>query len=56
MNGYTEDHLIEQPAIQLMEHELGWDSVNDGWMSPLAKEFTLSLLIESLGQLKVLTK
>jgi type I restriction enzyme R subunit len=29
----TEDHLIEQPAIQLMEHELGWDSVNayDEW-------------------------
>ena len=25
---YTEDHLIEQPAILLMEHELGWDSVN----------------------------
>ena len=24
----------------------------EGWMSPLAKEFTLSLLIESLGQLK----
>jgi len=32
---YTEDHLIEQPAIQLMEHELGWDSVNayDEWTS-----------------------
>ncbi|BCX49780.1 hypothetical protein HAHE_36880 [Haloferula helveola] len=28
MISYTEDHLIEQPAIQLMEHELGWDSVN----------------------------
>ena len=28
MTAYTEDHLIEQPAIQLMEHELGWDSVN----------------------------
>ena len=28
MSGYPEDHLIEQPAIQLMEHELGWDSVN----------------------------
>ena len=25
MSPYTEDHLIEQPAIQLMEHELGWD-------------------------------
>jgi type I restriction enzyme R subunit len=32
---YTEDHLVEQPAIQLMEHELGWDSVNayDEWAS-----------------------
>tara|TARA_R100000027_G_scaffold67679_2_gene67693 strand:+ start:4432 stop:4794 length:363 start_codon:yes stop_codon:yes gene_type:complete len=32
---YTEDHLIEQPAIQLMEHELGWNSVNayDEWSS-----------------------
>jgi hypothetical protein len=25
MQGYTEDHLIEQPAIQLMQQELGWD-------------------------------
>lgn len=35
MSGYTEDHLTEQPAIQLMEHELGWDSVNayDEWCS-----------------------
>ena len=35
MSDYTEDHLIEQPAIQLMEHELGWDSVNayDEWAS-----------------------
>ena len=28
MSGYTDDHLIKQPATQLMEHELGWDSVN----------------------------
>ena len=21
----TEDHLVEQPAIQLMQHEMGWD-------------------------------
>ena len=27
-NFYTEDHLVEQPAIQLMQHELGWDVVN----------------------------
>jgi type I restriction enzyme R subunit len=35
MSSYTEDHLIEQPAIQLLEHELGWDSVNayDEWTS-----------------------
>ena len=26
--GYTEDHLVEQPAIQLMQHELGWDVMN----------------------------
>jgi type I restriction enzyme, R subunit len=25
---YTEDHLVEQPAMQLMQHELGWDVVN----------------------------
>ncbi len=25
---YTEDHLVEQPAIQFMQHELGWDVVN----------------------------
>mgnify|MGYP002655175659 CR=1 FL=1 len=30
---YTEDHLVEQPAIQLMQHELGWEVVNcyDEW-------------------------
>jgi hypothetical protein len=28
MSTYTEDHLVEQPAIQLMQHELGWDVVN----------------------------
>ena len=28
MSGYTEDHLVEQPAIQLMQHELGWDVMN----------------------------
>jgi type I restriction enzyme R subunit len=25
---YTEDHLVEQPAIQLMRDELGWVVVN----------------------------
>jgi hypothetical protein len=30
---YTENHLVEQPAIQLMQHELGWDVVScyDEW-------------------------
>jgi hypothetical protein len=28
MPAYTEDHLVEQPTIQLMQHELGWDVVN----------------------------
>lgn len=27
-NSYTEDHLVERPAIQLMQHEVGWDVVN----------------------------
>ncbi|MCC5805368.1 MAG: type I restriction endonuclease subunit R [Opitutales bacterium] len=25
-NAYTEDHLVEQPAIQLLQHALGWDA------------------------------
>jgi hypothetical protein len=28
MSGYTEDHLVEQPAVQLMQHEPDWDVVN----------------------------
>lgn len=34
MNGYTEDHLVEQPAIQFMQHELGWEVVScwDEWV------------------------
>jgi hypothetical protein len=28
MSTYTEDHLVEQSAIQLMQDELGWDVVN----------------------------
>ncbi|GHC54353.1 type I restriction endonuclease subunit R [Roseibacillus persicicus] len=27
-SAYTEDHLVEQPAIQLMADELGWEAVN----------------------------
>jgi type I restriction enzyme R subunit len=43
MSGYTEDHLVEQPAIQLMQHELGWDVVNcygewDGGTSSLGRD------------------
>ena len=28
MSTYAEDHLVEQPAIQLMQHELGWEGGN----------------------------
>ncbi len=43
MSGYTEDHLVEQPAIQLMQHELGWDVMNcfgewQGGVSDLGRE------------------
>ena len=49
---YTEDHLIEQPAIQLMEHELGWDSVNayDEWaggVSALGRETKREVVLVS---------
>ncbi len=42
-NAYTEDHLVEQPAIQLMQHELGWDVTNcygewQGGVSDLGRE------------------
>ena len=35
MSAYTDDHLVEQPAIQLMQDELGWDFVKcwDEWIS-----------------------
>ena len=37
---YTEDHLIEQPAIELMQYELGWDVVNcyDEWSGGVSKQ------------------
>jgi type I restriction enzyme R subunit len=43
MSGYTEDHLVERPAIQLLRDELGWDPVNcfgewDGGTSSLGRE------------------
>ncbi len=55
MSGYTEDHLIEQPAIQLLEHELGWDSVNayDEWtsgVSNLGREAKREVVL--MGRLK----
>ena len=28
MPNYTEDHLVEQPAIQIMQQALGWEVVN----------------------------
>ncbi|MFK5921449.1 MAG: type I restriction endonuclease subunit R [Verrucomicrobiota bacterium] len=28
MSSYTEDHLVEQPAIAIMQDELGWEYVN----------------------------
>jgi len=39
---YTEDYLVEQPAIQFMHHELGWDVADcygekDGGTSDRAK-------------------
>ena len=30
-SSYTEDHLVEQPSILLMQHELGWDVMNFGF-------------------------
>ena len=32
-DSYTEDHLVEQPAIQFIRNELGWDVMNcyDEW-------------------------
>ncbi len=40
MSTYTEDHLVEQPAIQLMQHELGWDVVNcyDEWRGGVSNQ------------------
>ena len=52
MSGYTEDHLIEQPAIQLMEHALSWDSLNayDEWsggVSSLGREAKREVVLVS---------
>ena len=41
-NSYTEDHLIEQPAIQLMKHELGW--AVEGTVEEICRDFFLPAL------------
>lgn len=40
MNSYTEDHLVEQPAVQLMQHGLGWDVVScyDEWSGGVSNQ------------------
>ncbi len=37
--GYTEDHLVEQPAIVLLMDDLGWEYANcyDEWASGVAQ-------------------
>jgi len=52
MSTYTEDHLVEQPAIQLMQHELGWDVVNcygewDGGTSDLGRDGKREVVLTS---------
>ena len=39
-SSYTEDHLVEQPAIQLMQHELGWGVVDcyDEWSGGVSNQ------------------
>ncbi|MCF7673724.1 MAG: type I restriction endonuclease subunit R [Akkermansiaceae bacterium] len=49
---YTEDHLVEQPAIQLMQHELGWDVMNcfgewDGGVSNLGRDGKREVVLTS---------
>ena len=43
MSTYTEDHLVEQPAVQFIRSELGWEVVNcydewDGGASVLGRD------------------
>ncbi len=40
MNSYTEDHLVEQPAVQLMQQELGWEVLNcyDEWTGGVSNQ------------------
>jgi hypothetical protein len=52
MSDFTEDHLIEQPAIQLMCDELDWTAVNayDEWaagVSSLGREAKWDVVLVS---------
>ena len=40
MSTYNEDHLVEQPAIQLMQHERGGEVVNcyDEWSGGVSSQ------------------
>ena len=40
MSTYTEGHLVEQPAIQLMQYELGWEVVKcyDEWSGGVSNQ------------------
>ena len=61
MSAYTEDHLVEQPAIQLMQHELGWDVMScfgepssqelrrSGWEVPGKTEMLKQGAVEEMG-------
>ncbi len=37
---YSEDHLVEQSAVRLMQHELGWNVVNcyDEWSGGVSNQ------------------
>ena len=39
-HSFSEDHLVEQPSIQLMQHELVWDVVNsyDEWSGGISNQ------------------
>ena len=42
---FSEDHLVEQPAIQLMQHELGWEVVAiEGAVEEICRDFFLTAL------------
>ena len=51
-NSYTEDHLVEQPAIQFIRNELGWEVVNchgewDGAGSALGRDGKREVMLVS---------